>query len=310
MTTYECSAPNNAVSVTRLMKQRQKRDFTVCLCGPLKHGYNNTNQFVEWIEINRLLGAKLFYVYSYSIGKELVPYLKYYQSNEIIKLVYWKIPFSLDFDPIKGHEFDTFRRLWNYGQEILISDCLYRNMYASRYVVFQDLDELIVPHQPDIMTWSEMIQTSGCNANQTAVYVARNTFFTPGGVADPDHGLSEEEVALYNNSILTSNQREDYVFEAKNRSKYIAVPDLVVVPYIHVVPEILKGKTQCVLSLNESLLHHYKPRTPQHPLTIDIALEKYKEKAIASFKLVMEQVKQFKMTENVTLSFTTPKIHG
>jgi hypothetical protein len=43
-----------------------------------------------------------------------------------------------------------------FAQLAALNDCLYRNMYVSKYVVFQDLDEFIIPRKQ--LTWTDMLQ--------------------------------------------------------------------------------------------------------------------------------------------------------
>jgi len=283
--TEECSSPNNALKITNIVRTRAERDFTVCLSGPLKHMYANANQFVEWMELNQLLGAELFYIYDYSVGRELMAYLKYYQSRGLLKLLPWKLPFSVEFDPVNGSEFDTFRKLWNYGQEVLIPDCLYRNMYKSRFVVFEDLDELIVPRQRDPITWSEMIRTSECKHKSTAAYVARNVFFNPESEIETPAAAAADY-----RSILDMNQRQDYVYQVNSRSKYIAFPDRVIIPYIHKILYTMDEHEVCSLAPETALLHHYRIPNNRKTEIADHTLDKYKEKVLSQIQLVRERV--------------------
>ena len=45
-----------------------------------------------------------------------------------------------------------------YSESVSIADCLYRNMYRAKYLVFIDLDEIIIPQQH--RNWMEMVSAN------------------------------------------------------------------------------------------------------------------------------------------------------
>jgi len=49
--------------------------------------------------------------------------------------------------------------IWYNGQSAAIQDCLYRQMASSRYVVFGDLDEFLVPRDPRLANWTDLART-------------------------------------------------------------------------------------------------------------------------------------------------------
>ena len=46
--------------------------------------------------------------------------------------------------------------IWYNGQSLAIQDCLYRHMASSRYVVFSDIDEFLVPHGRQLTNWTQL----------------------------------------------------------------------------------------------------------------------------------------------------------
>ena len=63
----------------------------------------------------------------------------------------------------------TFYDLRYYGELLAIRDCVYRNMYRTKYLALTDIDEVIVPQSKSLMNIPEMlssIDTSGVGAFQ------------------------------------------------------------------------------------------------------------------------------------------------
>jgi len=49
--------------------------------------------------------------------------------------------------------------IWYNGQSLAIQDCLYRQMASSRYVVFSDIDEFLVPHGRQLTNWTQLARS-------------------------------------------------------------------------------------------------------------------------------------------------------
>ena len=91
------------------------------------------------------------------------------------------LPFTLPpfpFTKKDGLKFD-WGIFWNYGQEVLIHDCLYRNMFVARRLVFVDMDEFIVPRRSGSLGWSDVIRDAGC-PETTALFSIRHALFPVG----------------------------------------------------------------------------------------------------------------------------------
>ncbi|CAD5113230.1 unnamed protein product [Dimorphilus gyrociliatus] len=121
----------------------RKGKFGICI-PPLFNDFQYV-KFIEFIELNRILGANTFYIYFTETYEEnLVKILKYYKRENIVKLIPWKLPE------------DISNRVWYHGQSIAIHDCLYRFMFSVEYLIFQDLDEFIIPTQ--LHKWSHLLE--------------------------------------------------------------------------------------------------------------------------------------------------------
>ncbi|KAL4601532.1 hypothetical protein GN956_G25831 [Arapaima gigas] len=139
-------------SMTFLPIQNRKKvehdfpyNFTVCISN-LFGDYNNVLQFVQTIEIYKILGVQKVYIYNTSCGPDLEKVLQYYKEEGTLEVEPWPIDKYLNSS--KGWKFPEHKvDLKNYGQLTTLNDCIYRNMYRSRYVLLNDIDEIIVPYQ-------------------------------------------------------------------------------------------------------------------------------------------------------------------
>lgn len=126
----------NTFEVNYLNDRHGRGKFGVCI-PPLFNDFQSS-KFVEFIELNKILGVQQFFIYfTEKYQKNLAKVLKYYHQKKIVKLIPWKLPDS------------TINRVWYHGQTLAIHDCLYRFMNSVEYLIFQDLDEFIIPTTED-----------------------------------------------------------------------------------------------------------------------------------------------------------------
>ncbi|XP_067245678.1 uncharacterized protein [Chanodichthys erythropterus] len=122
-----------------------KFNFTICISNVFGD-YNNVLQFVQTIEMYKLLGVQHVVVYNTSCGPDLEKLLKHYETEGILEIVSWPIDKFLN--PSPGWNFKEFKGdLHYYGQLVTLNECIYRNMYQSRYVLLNDIDEIIMPYK-------------------------------------------------------------------------------------------------------------------------------------------------------------------
>uniref|UniRef100_A0A3Q2D410 Glycosyltransferase family 92 protein n=1 Tax=Cyprinodon variegatus TaxID=28743 RepID=A0A3Q2D410_CYPVA len=131
---------------TRCAKRNETKlfpyNFTVCFS--VMFDFTNVLQLVQSLEMLQLLGVNKAVIYKTSCSQETQRVLDYYASKGFVEVVPWSLSKYLNVsrgfmshkDPGDIHYF---------GQMPALSDCLYRYMYQSRYMAFQDPDELILP---------------------------------------------------------------------------------------------------------------------------------------------------------------------
>ncbi|RUS89739.1 hypothetical protein EGW08_002557 [Elysia chlorotica] len=229
---------------------RERVEFTVC-SSVLHSMFSRSESLVETVEMSRLLGAGRVVFYNASISADVNQVLGLYaqdwsEGREALEVVVlpWDLPKLLSPD-----------KLYQFGKMAAINDCLHRYRNSSRYIVFSDLDEFIMPIK--FSSWSELIAQVNRAQPGTSEYLFQRTIFRrqrPSLTKD-FHATAEE----YNPAILGVTQREDYIFPQKIRSRMIVDPVAAKEIGLHFAWRIL-GKSYNV-STEDGLVHDYKETT-------------------------------------------------
>ncbi|XP_048258522.1 beta-1,4-galactosyltransferase galt-1-like [Haliotis rufescens] len=126
--------------VTRSQPE-EKTDFAVCV--PPLYGRLTRFSIVQFVELSRLLGVRHFVFYDFGITPDVQLALKYYQSVGLASVIPWDLPVS-------------WKAIWYLGQSVALTDCLYRHMSAVNYLMFNDLDEFLVPRDISARSWHDL----------------------------------------------------------------------------------------------------------------------------------------------------------
>ena len=231
---------------------------------PFNFNYDNHHQLVEMIEANRIFGAQKFVFYKYTVGSHVSTFLESYKKDNLVEVIPWQVPVVVDpwpSDPKVEPEIHYFAQLAS------LNDCLYRNMFKSRFIVFTDMDEIIVPRHhenwSDMLTnvtnsWMKVMHADVVNMFPGA-YLFQNSFFRLNWKNDDKYSKLSSIVDLNMNTLLKTS-RENKVYTWYERSKYIVWSRMISMIAVHSVIDFIDdskvmhvqvGKTQ-------SLLHHYR----------------------------------------------------
>ncbi|XP_034432941.1 glycosyltransferase family 92 protein F13G3.3-like [Hippoglossus hippoglossus] len=122
----------------------------------------------------RLLGVGRVVIYNTSCGPELERLLQIYSQDGFLEIVPW--PIHQHLNPSKGWLFSEHGGDVHYfGQLATLNECIYRSMERSRYILLNDIDEIIMPYQHDnLMSMMNMLQEQHPNAG---VFIIENHFF-------------------------------------------------------------------------------------------------------------------------------------
>ena len=275
--TDKCQSAINSLEILNRKKTDYKVTFTVCL-KPFHFHYSKVFALVEWIEFNIILGAEYFTFYNHSSDPKLNTVLEWYSKRGLAEVIQWPAPMR-----VQGK-----REIEYAGQIIAQNDCHYRNRFKSKYTVQIDVDELIIPRRKTQKTWAEVF----ANLPEADMYTFRNTFFK---LEWPDTNISfdgKDTAASYGLNTLLKLVREEKIFPAYQRSKYIARTDGVSVVNIH--DAIAKHRNKFVVPVEDGLVHHYRnwenPGDPKERKT-DTTVLKYKDVMIKNVKEAWANIK-------------------
>ncbi|CAK6966975.1 uncharacterized protein LOC128375272 isoform X1 [Scomber scombrus] len=154
-------------------KKKLQFNFTVCISN-LFGDYNNVLQFAQTLEMYRLLGVDRVVIYNTSCGPDLSRLLQSYSQEGFVEMVPW--PIDQHLNPSRGwlhseHGGD----LHYFGQLTTLNECIYRSMDRSRYVLLNDIDEIIMPYQHNgLMPLMNMLEQQHPN---TGVFFIENHIF-------------------------------------------------------------------------------------------------------------------------------------
>ncbi|ELT89068.1 hypothetical protein CAPTEDRAFT_115068, partial [Capitella teleta] len=234
-----------------------------------------SNQFVEWIEGNSLFGAEKFVVYNHSSNASLSPYVNYYENQKRLDFRAWSLP--LGKQDIK-----------NFAHMVLLSDCMYRNMYSSKYIAFLDLDELLVPKEAQ--TWLEVLKMKKCEEQSSIGF--QNVFYKLEWEQDEVTSKNQTISGLGLKSLLYT-KRETKIWPHKSRSKYIVRPENILEPGVHFPHKYLSAKSNCNIAPNIAWIQHYRwwDDIPQGKWVDDRTMSKYADRLVQASQLTHTSVK-------------------
>ena len=297
ITTELRTETKNLLPVRQNYRNGFRTNFTLCLDGVLKHGTNKSSQLVEWIELNRILGAEHVFVYNFSASSLLDPILRYYQKKDVLTILPWNLPLAFNEDVKEQH--NDFNIVWNYAQTVAENDCLYRNLYVTRHLVVLDFDEFIIPQDVGTWTWQDMMEraqkdcsssSSSSNSNKNignsiGSYLARNAFF-------PLNIINQSNADRFNLITALHTTMYDRLKGATHRSKYIVRPEYVRHLNIHYVETYYNFSFRtCVLLPSVGHLHHYREFIQNKTKRENLSALKYKTSLIKRLEEVYREIR-------------------
>jgi len=202
---------------------------------------DNVFDLVEFIEVNRVLGAQKFQLYVQSVGPRVASCMRVYARRGIVDIQPWILPS------------DIAGGTYYHGQVMAINECLYRMMYLSKYVISQDLDELIVPKSSD--NWSSMVNNinkdTRKDVRRIASYSFRNRFFPT--------TWPYSTAGRFKTLIVMHADKRLYPFN--RRSKVMARPERVLIWHVHLIFDsslVRRGDANIGVNAKHGELFHYK----------------------------------------------------
>uniref|UniRef100_A0A4W5RFY5 Glycosyltransferase family 92 protein n=1 Tax=Hucho hucho TaxID=62062 RepID=A0A4W5RFY5_9TELE len=220
--------------IQNLVKREEEEfqfNFTVCWSN-LFGEYNNVLQVTQTLEMYRLLGVQHVVVYNTSCGPDLERLLQSYTQEGFVEVVPW--PIDQHMNPSRGWQLSEHGGdIHYYGQLTTLNDCVYRHMYQSRYVLLNDIDEIIAPYQHQ--TLPQMMDVLQRQNPKAEVFLIENHIF-PKSQFDPSGRFERprwRDVPGIN--IMEHIYREEPDYRIYHPSKMIVRPRAVEQTSVHSV---------------------------------------------------------------------------
>ncbi|XP_067668802.1 beta-1,4-galactosyltransferase galt-1-like [Haliotis asinina] len=263
--------PNNYLKINYPPTRSFKSKFTVCI-PPIHSNFSHTTEVVQTLEFDQMLGASDFTIYYTSATPEVDAVLRMYRDAGVVKVVPWFIP-NVD--------------VHYHGQIASVRDCFYRNMHTSDYIVFKDLDEILLPYKH--RTWQQLLDSLLERNSRAGAFIFRNSFLHKLGpdVIDGMRSADIQIAKIFGLYMLLKRQRQTVIWKYNLRAKFIVNPMRVHNVEIHEVKDIMKGYTREVVNESLGLLFHYKQFTDAKIKTVkDSAATRYGHELIERVKKI------------------------
>ncbi|XP_066466975.1 uncharacterized protein [Tiliqua scincoides] len=238
------------------IKNREATDspvqFTVCV-SPMHGEYNNILQFIQSMEMYKILGVDKVVIYKNSCSQLMVKVLDFYVAEGTVEIIPWPIDSYLSVSSYWHHSMDA-KDIGYYGQITALNDCVYRNMYKSRYVLLNDIDEIILPVKH--WNWQTMMRELQKQNPGSGVFVFENHIF-PKTIFTP---ISSVNISSWSSvpgiNILEHVIREPDRKHIVNPSKMIVDPTKVIQTSVHSVLKSYGGSIR--VPIDVALVFHVR----------------------------------------------------
>ncbi|XP_038551285.1 uncharacterized protein LOC119885199 [Micropterus salmoides] len=262
-------------------------NFTVCISN-LFGDYNNVLQFAQTLEMYRLLGVNRVVIYNTSCGPELDRLLQTYSQEGFVEMVPW--PIDQHLNPSSGWLFSKSGGDVHYfGQLTTLNECIYRSMDRSRYVMLNDIDEIIMPYQHnDLMSLFNTLQQQHPN---TGVFLIENHTFPKKPFEESKKGPLPQWRGVPGFNILEHIYREEPDRNIYHPHKMIVQPRMVEQTSVHDVLKMFGDKFKVPPDVCR-IIHSPISTPTQRPLEqlhVDTRLWDFKEELLPSVSKVLRR---------------------
>ena len=243
LTLSQCEVPNNLLKVEndQVSYSGPRHHITACI-GQIYNGFDDVNQLVEMVEVNRILGVDLVVLYNHTSSAILDPYIHSFQQDAVLDFYNWYHPLV---QKVQGQHY--------FGNFILRNDCLYRYMYRSDYIIMTDLDEVVVPDERYGTLPVLLSQIAQPNISQ---YTFPRVCFPDDWASSPSQINNSSIVHKYHIRTLMKTTRNDDIYVTQ-QPKSILKPEYISVADNHEKSVALYGGVKKV-SPNQTKVFHYR----------------------------------------------------
>ncbi|XP_068888061.1 uncharacterized protein [Aphelocoma coerulescens] len=260
-------------------------DFTVCISAMFGN-YNNVLQFIQSMEMYKILGAQKVVIYKNNCSHLMEKVLKFYVEEGTVEIIPWPINSHLRVSS-KWHFMQDGTHIGYYGQITALNDCIYRNMERSKFVVLNDADEIILPLKHP--NWKTMMNSLQEQNPGTSVFLFENHIF-PETVPSRMFNISSWNTVPGVN-ILQHVHREPDRKDVINPRKMIVDPRKVIQTSVHSVLRAYGNSANVPMDI--ALIYHCRKALqrdlPRESLIRDTTLWRYNSSLIMNVNKVLSQ---------------------
>ena len=233
-----CQQPSPPIPVTQVQTtSNPTKGFGVCIESPL-FNMNDVQFIIQTIEMNRILGAEWFTFYVHSASPAVMRVLQDYAKEGVVEVVMSTIP--------------TTFNVHYYGQSSLLQDCAYRNMYKVKYLLFTDLDEIIVPQKH--RNWSQLL--TAMDKNFLGEFQVRHVAIS-GKSVSKTLSVCNSSKEIERPRFMKFTERSPPL-SLPHRAKLIIKPERFAIIVTHGHCKLLKGYSTYAVPSEVALLYHFR----------------------------------------------------
>ena len=274
-TDKQCKNESNDIYIQSVEPKEYQYNFGMCLHKSVE-GKFKPKVLLDWVKLNIALGAEFMTLYLQAGAEGVYDILLPYINRGIVEVLDWKLEPGI-----------TDRPSYHFGQTGVIVECLWRNIYRTRYLGLNDVDEFLVPQKHK--TLPEMIlhvETLHKSKKPVASFVLTNTLMKDNGSLLPvvEKALQSDSCSELDRDTLSVyfKRTKSCLCFGANTKKMILKPDAVYIPWVHFLYTYRSKHYTKQYSVPDDvgLSYHYRPGWKKYsgcstPVIENRSIEKY-----------------------------------
>ena len=221
-----------------LQYSSEKKENLIGVCVPPLFGNIPIQLLVNYIELMKILGVSKVFFYKYNISKSVENLLNYYSKQGSVYIYNWELPANI-----------TNNAIWYNGQLLTIQHCLYDNMAKFQFLMFVDLDEVLIPKKTlNLLSMlHNVVKETGISLDKISAFSFQSAFFDTRQLPDPS-----QKIPLFQH-LQRSKQT------SKVRTKLIVQTNQIFELGIHHLSRPIRDNVTVVhVDQSVALVHHYR----------------------------------------------------
>ncbi|XP_075041996.1 beta-1,4-galactosyltransferase galt-1-like [Mixophyes fleayi] len=263
-------------------------NFTVCI-STMFGNYSNVLQFIQTMEMYQILGAHRVMIYLNNCSSQVEKVMQYYIAEGVLEVIPWPIQRYLRPDHAWLYSANG-KDIGYYGQLATLNDCIYRNMYRTKFVVLNDIDEIILPFKHQ--TWDSMVESLQQQNPRVGIFLFENHIFPQTVATDRNFSNISSWKSLPGFNILQYVHREPDRVDYFNARKMIVDARKVIQTSVHSVLKHIGGFTK--VPVKTALVYHCRgslqKKINKTSLIEDKTIWRYNASLIRNVNKVLSQI--------------------